>query len=261
MANAAISLSVFIIAKDEADRIGEAIASVVSLCDEVIVVDSGSNDDTVAVAKAAGAEVTHQDFLGYGPQKRFAEKLCKNDWVLNIDADEPLTKAAQDEVKALCESGDVTRFACWRIPIKTVYPHEKEPAPWAFNYNQIRLYDRRLSGFKDSTVHDAVLPGEGTTVGQLKGAIAHRSHRDINFQVGKFNRYAEMQVSDLKARGRRLSKWRLITEFPLSFLKAYFIRRHFLYGLWGVSLSVSYAYSRFLRVAKFHEAELNDKSR
>lgn len=257
MANAAISLSVFIIAKDEADRIGEAIASVVSLCDEVIVVDSGSLDDTVTVAKDAGAHVVHQDFLGYGPQKRFAEKLCKNDWVLNIDADEPLTKAAQDEIRSLCESGAVTQHACWRIPIKTVYPHEKEPAPWAFNYNQIRLYDRRKSGFKASMVHDAVLPGEGVSVGQLVGAIAHRSHRDINFQVEKFNRYAEMQVSDLMSRGRRLPRWRLITEFPLAFLKAYFLRRHFLYGFWGLSLSISYAYSRFLRVAKLHEAELN----
>jgi len=256
MAKTAISLSVFIIAKDEADRIGEAITSVISFCDEVIVVDSGSNDNTVSVAKAAGAQVTHQDFLGYGPQKRFAEKLCRNDWVLNIDADEPLTKAAQDEIKALCVSGEVTQHACWRIPIKTVYPHEKEPAFWAFNYNQIRLYDRRKSGFKESTVHDAVLPGEGVSVGQLKGAIAHRSHRDINFQVEKFNRYAEMQVLDLASRGRRLPRWRLITEFPLAFLKAYFIRRHCLYGFWGLSLSVSYAYSRFLRVAKFHEAEL-----
>lgn len=256
MAKTAISLSVFIIAKDEADRIGEAITSVISICDEVIVVDSGSSDNTVSVAKAAGAQVTHQDFLGYGPQKRFAEKLCRNDWVLNIDADEPLTKAAQDEIKALCVSGEVTQHACWRIPIKTVYPHENEPAPWAFNYNQIRLYDRRKSGFKDSTVHDAVLPGEGVSVGQLKGAIAHRSHRDINFQVEKFNRYAEMQVLDLASRGRRLPRWRLITEFPLAFLKAYFIRRHCLYGFWGLSLSVSYAYSRFLRVAKFHEAEL-----
>lgn len=257
MAETAIPLSAFIIAKDEADRIGETILSVVAWCDEVIVVDSGSTDETVKVAKQAGARVVHQDFLGYGPQKRFAEALCQHDWVLNIDADEPLTEVAQTEISALIETGDVTRFDCWRIPIKTVYPHESKPAPWAFNYNQIRLYNRRKSGFSDSSVHDAVLPGEGAAIGQLTGAIAHRSHRDINFQVEKFNRYAEMQVADLLARGRRLPRWRLITEFPLAFLKAYIIRKHFLYGFWGWSLSVNYAYSRFLRVAKFHEAELN----
>lgn len=257
MAEAAIPLSVFIIARDEADRIGETISSVIELCDEVVVVDSGSKDETVMVAEKAGARVVIQDFLGYGPQKRFAESLCRHDWVLNVDADEPLTQAAQIEISELIETGNVTGFDCWRIPIKTVYPHEKKPAPWAFNYNQIRLYDRRKSGFSSSSVHDAVLPGEGVTIGQLKGAIAHRSHRTINFQVEKFNRYAEMQVADLVANGRRLPRWRLITEFPLSFLKAYFIRRQCLYGFWGVSLSISYAYSRFLRVAKYHETELN----
>lgn len=257
MTKPAIPLSVFIIVKDEADRIGETIESVISICDEVIVVDSGSQDDTVAIATQAGARVIHQDFLGYGPQKRFAESLCKHDWVFNIDADEPLTKASQEEIKALCESGEVTRHQCWRIPRKIVYPHEQEPALWAFNSIHIRLYDRRKSGFKDSSVHDAVLPGEGVSIGQLKGALAHKSHRDINFQVEKFNRYAEMQVVDLVARGRRLPRWRLITEFPLCFLKAYFIRRQFIYGFWGVSISISFAYSRFLRVAKFHETELN----
>ncbi|MEO0923404.1 MAG: glycosyltransferase family 2 protein [Pseudomonadota bacterium] len=254
-----VLLSGFIISKDEADRIVETIVSIRDFCDEIIVVDSGSTDDTVAVSKAAGARVVHQDFLGYGPQKRFAEDLCKHDWVLNVDADEPMTKEAQEEIAGLLQSGKVEDFDCWIIRRRDVYPHEDEPASWAYYHDQIRLYDRRKSRFAESTVHDSVIAGQGATVGRLKGVLGHRSHRDINFQVTKFNRYAEMQVADLIARGRRLPRWRLLTEFPLSFLKAYFIRRHFLYGFWGFSISISYAYSRFLRVAKFHEAELQGR--
>lgn len=256
MADMPVSLSVFIITKDEADRVAQTILSVVGWVDEVIVVDSGSLDATVEVAKRAGARVVHHDFMGYGPQKRFAESLCCNRWLLNIDADEPLTPAAQDEIRALLREGNIGRRDCWKIPIMTIYPHEREPAPWSFCYNQIRLYDREKAGFSASPVHDTVIISESATIGQLKGAIAHHSHRTITFQVEKFNRYADMQVQDLIARGKTLSKWRLITEFPLSFLKAYFIRRYALYGFWGVSISVSYAYSRFLRVAKFHEMEL-----
>ncbi|MBA4783117.1 MAG: glycosyltransferase family 2 protein [Rhizobiales bacterium] len=251
-----LALSVFIIARDEADRIGDAIASVIDIAEEVIVVDSGSTDATVAVARAAGARVIHHDFEGFGPQKRFAETQCRNHWLLNIDADEPLTHEAREEIRMLVSSGRLADFDCWRIPIRTVYPHEDKPAAWAFTYNQIRLYDRERAGFAASTVHDSVLPEPGARIGQIEGAIAHRSHRSINFQVEKFNRYAEMQVDDMIARGRRLSRLRLVTEFPVAFLKAYFIRRQCLYGLWGFSLAISYAYSRFLRIAKFHETEL-----
>jgi len=255
-----VPLSVFIITKDESDRIGDTIKSVIGWADEVIVVDSGSCDDTVKIAKEAGARVIYNAFSGYGPQKKFAEKRCKNQWLLNIDADEPLSIEAQEEIKPLLTSGKIADFDCWRILIRTIYPHEKKPAPWAFSYNQVRLYDSAKLRFSDSIVHDSVTPREDTRVGQLEGVITHFSHRSLNFQVTKFNRYSEMQADDLIARGKRLGQWRLITEFPLAFLKAYFLRRHILYGVWGFCLSVSYAYSRFLRVAKFYEKELQKKA-
>lgn len=258
--SAPIPLSVFIITLDEADRVGDVIESVIGWADEVIVVDSGSSDDTVNVAKAAGARVIHHAFNGFGQQKRFAEMQCKNRWLLNLDADEPLTLEAWQEIQALLVSGKVAEFDCWRIKIKTIYPHEVKPAAWAFTYNQIRLYDSETLGFAASSVHDSVLLHKDTKVGQLKGTIAHNSHRSMDFQVMKFNRYAQMQVADLQTRGKRLPRWRLITEFPLAFLKAYILRLNYLYGLWGISLSVNYAYSRFLRVAKFHEAELLKKA-
>lgn len=252
-----VPLSVFIIAKDEEDRIARAIESVRDFADEVLVIDSGSSDGTVRVAQEAGARALFHDFQGYGAQKRFGEEQCRNRWLLNIDADEPLTHAARDEIRTLLANGSIARFGCWRIPIKTVYPHEDEPASWAFSYNQIRLYDREKARFSASPVHDSVLAYDrNAPVGQIEGAIAHRSHRSIDFQVVKFNRYASMQVEDMIAKKKRFSRARLLTEFPLSFLKAYFIRRHFLYGLWGFYLAMSYAYSRFLRVAKFYEAEL-----
>lgn len=254
----ALPASAFIIARDEADRIGRAIDSVIELFDEVIVVDSGSSDGTPAVAEAHGARVIHNGWPGYGPQKRFAEDQCRNRWLFNLDADEAVTPDLAREIRTLFETGRISEADCWQVSIDDVYAHETGPAPWAYGYIQIRLYDREKGRFSESSVHDTVRPVPGARLARLKAVMEHRSIRSIGFQLDKMNRYSAMQVADLGERGRKLPRWRILTEFPISFLKAYFGRRYALYGWWGVIISVNYAYSRFLRVAKAYEAELGE---
>lgn len=254
-----LPLSAFIISKNEADRISRPIRSVVDWVDEVIVVDSGSTDDTVAVAEKLGARVVHHDWKGYGPQKRYGEEQCRNDWLLNLDADEEVTPELADEIRSKFTDGSYGTADGWRIMIRDMYAHEEAPAPWAYGYHQIRLYDRRKGRFSASPVHDTVRPEEGATIDNLTGIMAHRSIRSLDFQVGKYNRYSGMQVEDMRARGRKLPRSRLLTEFPVSFFKAYFVRKYRKYGWWGFILSVNYAHARFLRVAKAYEAELLEK--
>jgi glycosyltransferase involved in cell wall biosynthesis len=253
---ARLPISVFIIARDEADRIGRAIASVAGWVDEVVVIDSGSTDATRAVAEAAGARVLDHEWHGYGAQKRFGEDQCRNDWLLNLDADEEVTPALAEEIGALVGSGRHREAPCWRVAIRDVFPHEDAPAPWAYGFVQIRLYDRTVARFSASTVHDTVRPPPGAAIKELRHPIAHRSLRSLAFQVEKYNRYTDMQVADLAARGGRLSRARLLTELPVSFFKAYVVRRYARYGWWGVVLAVNYAHFRFLRSAKAFEAEL-----
>lgn len=255
-----LPLSVFIIAKDEADRLPRAIKSVIGWVDEVVVIDSGSRDDTVKVAEDLGARVIFNEWPGYGPQKRYGEDQCRNDWLLNIDADEEITPGLRGEIEGLFQSGRYKHANHWRIMIRDVFAHEDEPAPWAYGYHQIRLYDRTKGRFSESTVHDTVRPQPGTREANLDHPMAHRSIRDLSFQVGKYNRYSDMQVADMRERGRTLPRLRLLTEFPISFLKAYLVRKYFRYGWWGVILATNYAHARFLRVAKAYEAELLDKT-
>ncbi|MBN9668943.1 glycosyltransferase family 2 protein [Roseibium aggregatum] len=253
-----LPLSVFIIARDEADRIARPIESVSGWVDEIVVIDSGSTDNTVAVAESLGARVIHNDWPGYGPQKRFGEDQCRNDWLLNLDADEEVTPELAAEIKASFADGRYLEADGWRMMIRDMYAHEDAPAPWAYGYHQIRLYDRRKGRFSESIVHDTVRPEPGAKISGLQGIMAHRSIRSLDFQVGKYNRYSGMQVEDMRARGRRLPKSRLLTEFPVSFLKAYFVRKYRKYGWWGFILAMNYAHARFLRVAKAYEAELLD---
>jgi glycosyltransferase involved in cell wall biosynthesis len=102
---AKLPISCFIIAKNEADRIARTIRSVRSWVDEVVVVDSESSDETVAVARQEGARVVTHPWLGFGGQKRFAEDQCRNDWLFNIDADEVVTGDLQIEIVKLFENG------------------------------------------------------------------------------------------------------------------------------------------------------------
>jgi glycosyltransferase involved in cell wall biosynthesis len=243
------SLSIFLIALNEADRIGRTLAAVRDLTDDLIVVDSGSTDDTVAIAKAHGARVIFNAWPGYGPQKRFAEDQCKHPWLLNLDGDEWVPPALADEIRAALASGapDVDGFT---IPIAEVFPGEDEPHRFAYVLKPVRLYRRDKGRYPDSTVHDRVAFTGTPKIAKLKTAIHHFSVRSIGDQMRKLNDYTTEQAADLAKRGKHVPTWRLFVEFPVSFLKAYFLRRHILRGAYGLMTAMNYGFYRWLRVAK-----------
>ena len=255
-----LPLSVFIIAVDEGDRIARSIDSVKEWVDEVIVVDSGSKDDTVAVSEAAGARTLYHAWPGYGEQKRFGEDQCRNDWLLNIDADEVIGATLAQEIQALFSNGKPRHDGYW-MDIAEILPGETKPRRVAHRVHAIRLYDRRNGRFHDSTVHDSVLMQSGTT-GKLAHIVEHRSSRGFAHSIAKINRYSTMQADNLvtrKAAAFGLAV-RLVFEFPIGFFKAYFLRGYCLMGVYGFINSVNYGFSRFLRLAKFWEARKNKGS-
>lgn len=254
MSHKRLPISAFIICKNEEDRIGLAIASVIDWVDEVVVVDSGSSDDTIAKAEEMGARVMHHKWPGYGLQKRYAEDQCQNDWLLNIDADEEITPALKDEIVSLFATGPEANV--YKMEILDIYPHEEEAKSFAYGYWQYRLYNRNFGRFSDSPVHDTVRPLPHAKLLKLKTKVNHRSVRSIQFSVEKMNRYSDMQRDDMVKRGRKVSPIRLISEFPIAFFKSYILRQQFRYGIWGLVIAHNYAYSRFLRIAKMVEHQL-----
>jgi glycosyltransferase involved in cell wall biosynthesis len=250
-----VPVSVFVIARDEADRIGPVIAAVRDWVDEVIVVDSGSTDGTADVAAGLGARVVGSDWKGYGPQKRFAETLCRNTWLLNLDADEVVTPALAEEIREVFASGQPACDA-YKIRIAEVFPGDTRPAPFAYHLAPVRLYRVDRGRYSESTVHDRVVLEPGTRVGRLTNAVHHFSTRSLSHQLAKLNRYSDMQVADATARGRRIGTVRLWLEFPLAFLKAYVLRRYLFRGAYGYAMAINYAFFRHIRLAKLHERQL-----
>ncbi len=246
-----LPLSCFIIAMNEADRISPVIESVIGWVDEVIVVDSGSVDGTQELAASLGARVIHHDWPGFGPQKRFGEDQCRNDWLLNLDADEVPTEELCREIVALFGDGVPPHpFYCFKTEM--VYPGDERPRLWADYHDFIRLYDRRAGRFSESPVHDTVQPGS-VEPRHLKGTAWHFSYRSFSFLVEKLNYYSDLQSVNIHKPSRRALMMRLPFEFPLSFLKYYILRRHITGGAKGFSFAMINAFARFLRLVKLIE--------
>ena len=249
-----LPISVFIIAKNEADRIATTIASVREWVDEVIVIDGGSTDETITVAKENGAKVEYNQWAGYGLQKRFGEDLCRNNWLLNLDADEEISPELAQEIQNLFAQNAENPEANsgYTIDIYQMLRGEiKLPAKTQMN-RVLRLYDKRKGRFSDSPVHDSVIIREGS-VAALKGAVYHRSYRSLAHAIEKINSYSTMLAEDLIKRGVKIPKWRLYAEFPASFIKGYFFRGYIFRGSRGFNYAMVYAFSRLLRLAKYYE--------
>jgi glycosyltransferase involved in cell wall biosynthesis len=252
-------LSIFIIARDEADRIGPTIAAVRALSDDIVLVDSGSTDGTREIAAAHGARVIENAWPGYGPQKRFAEEQCRHAWLLNIDADEVIPPDLAAEIAALFANGEPAADA-YRIRIAEIFPGEGAPHRFAYALSPVRLYRADKGRYSASPVHDRVDLAPDARVAALKGTIHHYSVRSLGDQMAKLNAYSDAQADDLDARGETLSVFRLVAEFPANFFKAYIGRRHALRGVYGFMTAMNYAFYRYLRVAKHWERRMQRRS-
>jgi glycosyltransferase involved in cell wall biosynthesis len=251
-----LPVSVFIIAQNEADRIPLTIQSVSDWADEIIVIDSGSEDDTVAVSESLGARVVFNEWRGYGPQKVFGEGLCRNDWLLNLDADEEVSPELAASIRAVFHGEPAC--SAYRLPILPLHSFQLRGHAWTATHRPVRLYRKGRAGFKDSPVHDSVVVREGRT-GTLRGMVNHRSFRSLSHHVDKVNSYSSAQAEDRFAKGRNPWAVELVAVPPLAFLKQYLLRREFVNGIDGVIVSYMYAFQRFIRLAKTRERFQEEK--
>nr|WP_306264039.1 glycosyltransferase family 2 protein [Pararhizobium sp. IMCC3301] len=248
-----VALSAFIITCNEADRLPATLEAIRQLTDDIVVVDSGSTDDTVALANRLGARVLHNDWPGFGPQKRFAEQQCRHDWLLNLDADEVLSQAAIAEIRALFADGPPPRPGYY-LKVVTIYPGQTKPRPLADFYRINRLYDRRKMRYSDSFTDDRVIDA-GAQLGQIDGPVWHYSFRQLADIAPKMESYARQQVPE-KAYRRSASglRARLLIEYPLNLMRYLFGRRHITGGVLGIRYAHELAKSKKKRLKIFLQA-------
>jgi glycosyltransferase involved in cell wall biosynthesis len=249
-----LPISVFIIARNEERRIGNAIRSVRDLAGEIVVVDSGSTDRTVDIARELGAVVHKHAWTGFGPQKRYAEDKCRHDWLLNLDADEVVTPDLAEEIRALF-SNRPPEPAAYTLRILNVYPGDEKPRPFANDYKVVRLYNRSVARYRDHPVFDRVEVREGAPARTLRAPAFHHSIIDWYHMVDKANRFTDHRLDAMAAKARWKLKLRLATEFPLHFIRHYVFRRHLFGGHKGLIFALNTAFLRTLRIAKILERQ------
>lgn len=247
-----LPVSVTIIAQNEADRIGDTILSVRDWVDEVIVVDSGSTDETLRVAESLGAKVFVRKWEGYGQQKRYAEDQTRNDWQFNLDADERVSDALREEIIAAFQNAQ-TMADAYAVPIKDRF-HLTGKISHYTPFYPVRLYRKSVGRYRNDPVFDRVELPDSAQKAALSAPLIHDSIRSFQHKLLKMDAYTEKQVRAFTGKRRPPSRWRIVTEFPFNFLKGYFIRGYCLDGFMGFIYSVNYAYSRFYRLVRLYEA-------
>jgi len=231
-------LSVIVIARDEQEALPPLLASVRGVADEVLVVDSGSTDRTVEVARSAGARVLQHAWEGYGAQRRWAISQARNDWVLSLDADERLAPDLATAIRAELARPDVELAAGYRIH----FHHLAFGRPARFGAmwrdRRVRLFDRRRANYDAAPVHERVHV-EGP-LRDLPGRCEHIGYRDRAEARAKLSRYAELAARERYRKGARFGAWHVL-RWPAGFLKRYVLLLGFLDGLTGLWLALLFA--------------------
>ncbi|MFK8040079.1 MAG: glycosyltransferase family 2 protein [Rickettsiaceae bacterium] len=257
-------ISGFIITYNEEKRIAKAINSLQNVVDEIIVIDSDSNDRTTQIAKDLGVKVVNNKWEGYVKQKIYGENLCKHDWIINIDADEELSESLQDEINYIFKSSIQDRYIAYKVRCLILHRLDKSPRAFAPYTECIRLYNKNFAKFannKDvfSTRDSVILNSEIESNGKiylLNEPVYHRSALSAWQLVDKANLYTNEQAMDIINSKSIPSPFRIALEMPVTFIKAFFIRRYFVFGFNGFIDSVIFAFSRFLRLAKARELKI-----
>lgn len=246
-----IPLSVLIRTLNEADRIEACIKSALPLGAEIVVVDAGSTDRTVEIAQALGATVLSNPWPGFGPQRRWGEERCAHDLIFGLDADEIVTPALISELRDLLACGVPPRLMTLRKV--SVFPHHREPPPLPFAHEQIFIYDRRIARTMPDPNWDKLEISGRHTPHKLRHAVWHYSIRNWQHAVAKINFVAALAARTGRSRSRASIILRLLFEFPVTFFKAYFLRRYFLCGADGFIQAMIVAFGRFIRIAMILE--------
>jgi glycosyltransferase involved in cell wall biosynthesis len=237
-------LAVTVITLNEAANIDACLSSV-EWADEVIVVDSGSTDDTVARARARGARVVVRDWPGYATQKNWAAGLASSDWILSVDADERVTPDLAREIRATLANPTA---AGYRLPRVTWHLGRWiRTTDWYPDY-QLRLYDKRRAQWKPRRVHESV-EADGP-VARLGHDLQHFAYRDLSHHHATMDRYTTLAAGQMFDEGRRASALDLALHPLAAFVRNYVIRRGCLDGATGFIISVMNAYYVFLKLAK-----------
>jgi glycosyltransferase involved in cell wall biosynthesis len=239
-----VTISVIIITKNEAQNIRACLESV-QWADEIIVVDSGSSDDTVAICREFTPHVYVHDWPGFGPQKNRALSYATSEWILSLDADERVPPELCAEIQSALRGGQEVAYAIPRL--SSFFGRNIHHSGWRPDY-VTRLFRRGAAKFSDDLVHERVIVGGAT--GKLRQSLLHESIRDAEQLLTKINQYSTAGAHMLADKQRASSLKQAVARAAWAFFRSYVLRAGFLDGREGFMLAVSTAEGTYYRYVK-----------
>ena len=227
----------------------QKVLEAVSWADEIVLVDSGSTDNTLEIAQNFKAKIVHRAFDGYGSQKNFATQQASHDWILSLDDDEILTSELQQEVQHL--NLQTTDYQGFKIPRSLIFLGKLLRFSGEYKRLTLRLFNRKYGNWNAEYVHESVeVQGK---IGVLKNQILHDSYRDLTDYFNKFNKYTSLGAKTLAERNQTVSNFKIISRFPTTFLKIYLLKGSCLDGYAGFMWALLTAINPVVKYAKLRE--------
>lgn len=257
-----LALSAVIITQNESSNIRRCLNSL-AFCEDIIVVDSGSDDDTIAIAQKCGARTVHQAWLGYGAQKQFAVEQAKYNWVICIDADEVISGELQKNIQALDLSSNSHKNMAmnYRMPRRNHFLGKALRYGEGYPDYSLRLFNRTQAQWSMDEVHEGV-ETQGN-IGTLAGDILHFSGESISAYLTKQNRYTQLQALALFREKKFCTPLKCFSSPLIRFIKFYFIRRGFLDGAAGfihITIGCFNAFSKYAKLLELQRESTNNTS-
>lgn len=247
-----IKLSVVIIAFNEEENIARCLDSIFEIADDIVVVDSGSTDNTVSICNERGARVEIQSFLGHIEQKNFAITKAKYPHILSLDADEALDVELKDEILKVKQNWEfdgytmnrLTNFCGKWIKHTGWYPDKK-----------LRLWDSRKGMWSGQNPHDRYEMKVGSETQHLRGDILHYSFYTINQHLKQIQYFTDISSKALFEQGKRANILQVLFSPVIKFVRDYIIKLGFLDGFYGLVISVNSAHAKFLKYSKLYRLQ------
>jgi glycosyltransferase involved in cell wall biosynthesis len=247
-------ISAIIIAKNEENMIADCLDSV-SFCDEIIIVDGGSEDRTVELAKRMGAKVYPLETNDFSKLRNFGLEKAKGDWVLYVDTDERVSDGLKDEIKHLTKDSDrVGKLNAYSLKRKNFYLGTSAKNEWPYIEKLERLFKKEnLKGWKGELHESPIIHG---TIGELDGYLLHYTHRDLTLMLNKTIEWSKIEAElRFKAGHPQMVWWRFLRVMFTAFFDWYIRQKGYKLGTVGLIESIYQMFSMFITYARLWEMQ------
>ena len=248
------TISVAMIVKNEAQDLAQCLETVQGWTDEIVILDSGSTDDTKRIALNYGAKFyENADWLGFGKQRQLAQQYVTSDYVLWLDADERVTPELRESIKQAVQLD--SPHTVYELPrVSEVFGREIRHSGWYPDY-VVRLYRTDYANYNDSLVHEKVEFPANARIEKLKGDLQHFTYKSIHHYLVKSANYAKAWADQRQAKGKKATLWQGVSHAIGCFVKMYLLKAGFLDGKQGFLLAVLSAHSTLVKYADLWERE------